>query len=228
MAAKEPDRILAAVGHQHAVAGASQHLETCAGHGRVVLNDQNRLAAVRPGRLGYGGHLSASVHHLGEHDLDGSSPAGLGMQRDPATGLGHESLDHCQSKSRARTDRLRGEEGVEDLRVEFERDTGTRVCDRDRNPGCLPGVGRRPSAPALGGNSQAPTAGHSVARVGGEVEQHPFQAAAIRAHRGCRRIRLDHHGHVLAHQACQHRPNRSDHLVHVDDLGLQHRPAGIG
>jgi hypothetical protein len=170
---------------------------------------------------------SAARSVRGRVDLEGGAVTGLAVDHDPAAGLLDDAEHGRQAEAGALTDRLGGEERLEDPGPGRRLHADAGVADRQHHvpagAGAELGGGVGLVELDVGGLDGQPAAvGHGVAGVDHQVHQHLLELAGIgvdpaEVGRGPHRTQLD----VLAQQALEHRPQVGDDLIEVEHPRLQ-------
>src|SRR5690606_31185666 len=145
---------------------------------------------------------------------------------DPVTG--------GQPEAGAFAGRLRGEEGLEDLLEDLPSHADARVGDGHLDVGARRDLftGERPvpgvDDAARGGDGERAAAGHGVASIEGEVQQHLLEGARIDPHLAELPLQLEDDADVLADDAAEQFLDLEDRVVDVHDLWLDRLSTGEG
>src|SRR2546426_2833196 len=148
------NRAAVALDHSHRVGGIrggeddiALRLERAAAqreHGRLVLDDENRLGpairtVLRWARLDWRRRVDA-----GEIDLEAGAPSNLGIDRDVAVALLYDPVDSGEPQSRPFADLLGCEKRLEKMRADRRGPAGTCVGHGDPRVRPRHGAGARP------------------------------------------------------------------------------------
>ena len=210
------ERRFPAIGIQHLVAMTVQGVADVRSHLRFVLDHQNAfLARAGPRRR----RCRSWVPHLlggrGKPDAEGAARTGLALHLDPPFMLFDYSIDGGESQAGAAADRFGGEKRLKyaPLRFRIHAAAGVLGADDDKAPGPRLRVTGRGTLQVLTFNTDAQrsAAGHGVAGIDGQVEQHLLYVGPV-AHDArdvFGDINLDLNG--LPHQ-------RGQHFFHILDI----------
>src|SRR5437867_1650525 len=225
---RDVQRGAATIGLQHGVSLAGERAMCQPAQLLVVLHDQHRASAAWQG---LGGRDFADV--LGQRgnrrkiDLECRPFAWFTVEPDVAAGLFYDAVYGRQTKARAASGRLGGEEGLEDPRLRLLVHAAARVADGEHDIFAWDHRDMLRRVRVVEGrvarfDRDSPALGHRVPRVDREIHDDLLDLVRIGA---CRREVVRQDGlelDVLGDQRPQHLIELHHYAVYVDDARLQH------
>ena len=227
MRRQQRQRLLVAAGFERVIAVVAQDPRDYLEHRGLVVDHQDGRGGAR--RSHRRRALGRDVGR-GQVDVDGGTPALLGVDGDAAAGLGDDAVDGGKSQAGALARRPGGEEGLEGTGHRLRVHAAAGVADGEFRAQPRPGPGPHRAGGFAevgrpGGERQDAPFRHRVAGVQGQVDQHLLDLPAVSKHRRQVRRRDEPQFDVRADAGLQHITHARQDRVQVDPLGPGGLPA---
>src|SRR5450432_3830116 len=233
MALAEQQRLPAAAGLQHRVAGSFQYGADQLPNTVFILYHQNRLGTRRWSRRQTAPNRLRLQGYSGKVDRERGALAGFTVYPNISAALLYDAKNRGQSQSGAFTLGFCGEERFENVRLCFLIHTAAGIAHREHHIAAgnhhavLPRIGVV-EFDVPGFNEQSPARRHGISGIHRQVHDHLFDLPGIRMNGIQCRLERRHQFHILPEDATQHSVHIENDDIEVEHPGSQHLPPAKG